>query len=138
LDLASLYAGHLSLLLGLPGIGPIGNVSRDSRLSLGLVKDFGAEEDDDVPRQDAGDDAVTSTTKWHNHTLKVYKLLTANMSAEGNSALPHCVTFQELVQQQVSRRTAAGVFFELLQLKTWDFIDLDQDESYSIIMVRTL
>jgi hypothetical protein len=27
------------------------------------------------------------------------------------------------------------VFFELLQLKTWDYIDLDQDESYGDIKV---
>eukprot|EP00957_Ditylum_brightwellii_P122917 9371618-Ditylum_brightwellii.AAC.1 len=32
-----------------------------------------------------------------------------------------------------SRRTAVGVFFEMLQLKTWDFIELDQAESYGDI-----
>jgi cohesin complex subunit SCC1 len=35
-----------------------------------------------------------------------------------------------------SRRTAAGVFFELLQLKTWDFIELNQEEEYGDIEVR--
>lgn len=34
-----------------------------------------------------------------------------------------------------SRRTAAGVFFELLQLKTWDYIDLGQDTSYGNIKI---
>jgi len=34
-----------------------------------------------------------------------------------------------------SRRTAAGVFFELLQLKTWDFIDLEQDQSYGDVSI---
>jgi chromatin segregation and condensation protein Rec8/ScpA/Scc1 (kleisin family) len=28
-----------------------------------------------------------------------------------------------------------GVFFELLQLKTWDFLELEQDESYGDILV---
>ena len=34
-----------------------------------------------------------------------------------------------------SRRTAASVFFELLQLKTWDFIELEQNNSYADIAV---
>ena len=34
------------------------------------------------------------------------------------------------MSKSCSRRTAAGVFFELLQLKTWDFGELDQDEPY--------
>ena len=34
-----------------------------------------------------------------------------------------------------SRRTAAGVFFELLQLKTWDFVSLDQEKDYGDIIV---
>lgn len=34
-----------------------------------------------------------------------------------------------------SRRTAAGVFFELLQLKTWDFINVDQNEAYGDIVI---
>ena len=34
------------------------------------------------------------------------------------------------MSKNCSRRTAAGVFFELLQLKTWDFVELDQDEPY--------
>jgi hypothetical protein len=35
----------------------------------------------------------------------------------------------------VKRRTACGVFFELLQLKTWDFIELKQEESYCDIRI---
>lgn len=34
-----------------------------------------------------------------------------------------------------SRRTAAGVFFEMLQLKTWDFVELNQEKSYGDIIV---
>jgi cohesin complex subunit SCC1 len=40
--------------------------------------------------------------------------------------------FQEL-SQNCTRRTAASVFFEILQLKTWDFIELDQPEPYGDI-----
>ena len=39
------------------------------------------------------------------------------------------------VSKGASRRTAAGVFFELLQLKTWDYIDLQQGESYGNIKI---
>ena len=33
------------------------------------------------------------------------------------------------------RRTAAGVFFETLQLKTWNFIDVEQPEAFGDITV---
>jgi cohesin complex subunit SCC1 len=36
---------------------------------------------------------------------------------------------------KVGRRTAAGVFFELLQLKTWDYIEVGQDGAYGDIDV---
>ena len=37
---------------------------------------------------------------------------------------------------QTKRRTVAGVFFELLRLKTWDFVDLEQSEPCSNIEIR--
>ena len=37
--------------------------------------------------------------------------------------------------RKVGRRTAAGVFFEVLQLKTWDFIEVNQEGSYGDITV---
>ena len=45
--------------------------------------------------------------------------------------LPEQVRFGELTKNVVSRRNTASVFFEMLQLKTWEIIDLDQDEAYN-------
>jgi hypothetical protein len=49
--------------------------------------------------------------------------------------LPEKVGFDELTKHVVSRRNASSIFFEMLQLKTWDFIELDQDESYGTIAI---
>ena len=99
-----------------------------------MVNDF-MNEDDDAPRQAAGDQAISSTTKWHKHTSKVYNLLKKHLD-ENDPTKNRVVTFDGMTRGAVSRRTAAGVFFELLQLKTWDFIELEQDEPYSNIKVR--
>jgi cohesin complex subunit SCC1 len=79
--------------------------------------------------------------KWHKHTVKVYSMLKDNMAAPGEGPdeageepKPGRMSYDKL-STGCSRRTAAGVFFELLQLKTWDYIDLDQDESYGDIKV---
>ena len=95
------------------------------------------EDDEDTPRQTAGDQAISSTTKWHKHTTKVYNLLKKHLD-ENDPTKNSVVTFDGMTRGNVSRRTAAGVFFELLQLKTWDFIELEQDEPYSNIKVRLL
>ena len=44
------------------------------------------------------------------------------------------VLFQDIAEH-CTRRTAASVFFETLQLKTWDFIEVDQDEEYGPITI---
>ena len=44
------------------------------------------------------------------------------------------VMFQDIAEH-CTRRTAASVFFETLQLKTWDFIEIDQDEDYGPITI---
>jgi cohesin complex subunit SCC1 len=87
--------------------------------------------DDNETRQDPGDQIVSSSSKWHKHTVKVYNVLRSRMTDETPE-----LSYQKLCPKSVSRRTAAGVFFELLQLKTWDIIDLGQDKSYADIMVR--
>jgi cohesin complex subunit SCC1 len=113
---------------------------RDSSLELGLVNDL---EDDIIeeevdPRQTLGDELVSSNSKWHKHTVKVYKLLKRSMAsgqeAEDEEEKPGEISYDSLSKGS-SRRTAAGVFFELLQLKTWDFIELDQNESYGDIKI---
>jgi cohesin complex subunit SCC1 len=54
--------------------------------------------------------------------------------ARSDATLPDHLQFDQL-SKNTSRRTAASVFFELLQLKTWDYIELDQDEPYGDITI---
>ena len=75
---------------------------------------------------DAGDDDDDDEDKKKSSTAA---------ATTNNNLLLEQVYFQELTKNVVSRRNAASVFFEMLQLKTWDFIDLDQDESYGDITI---
>jgi len=115
--------------------------STEMDISLGLVNDLVddiiGEDEEDTPRQAAGDELVSSNTKWHKHTVKVFTLLKRSMTDAEDSDRPHQLSFDNLSKGS-SRRTAAGVFFELLQLKTWDYIEIDQGESYGDIMVSIL
>lgn len=129
----------------------VDDTSSEGGFSLGLVNDFEndvvAEDedgDDDNLRQQAGGDLVSSSTKWHKHTVTVLKMLQRNMGtanaesdnddeAEGKEK-PQYLSYDKM-SKKCSRRTAAGVFFELLQLKTWDFIELNQNESYGDIII---
>mmetsp|Transcript_15990 Transcript_15990/g.19895 ORF Transcript_15990/g.19895 Transcript_15990/m.19895 type:complete len:707 (-) Transcript_15990:202-2322(-) len=107
-----------------------------STFSLGAVNDqtmtVGANED----RQEQGGELVSSSSKWHKHTVKVLQMLKRQMStAEDDVGTPiSSLSYNEL-SQGCSKRTAAGVFFEMLQLKTWDFLELDQEESYGDIKI---
>jgi hypothetical protein len=83
--LASKSHPILLLLLDLEGSA---ERRRLSSLSLGLVNDFVNEfeqEDDDDdeeevdPRQGQGDELVSSSSKWHKHTVKVFDMLRRNM-----------------------------------------------------------
>jgi len=109
---------------------------RSSSLSLGLVNNLLIDDEDD-PRQEVGDELVSSSSKWHKHTVKVYKILKESMSGpdeEETEGKAEVLSYNDLSEGS-SRRTAAGVFFELLQLKTWDFVELDQSESYGDIKI---
>ena len=108
-------------------------------MSLGLVNDLLEDDiigdDDEDPRQAAGDELVSSTSKWHKHTVKVFSLLKRNMSDHGDDeSKPDHISFNALSKGS-SRRTAAGVYFELLQLKTWDYINVEQSEPYGDIII---
>lgn len=106
--------------------------------ALGHVNDFMEEDffgnanETTIPdqRQAQGSDLVSSSSKWHKHTVKVLDMLKRNLDNSSQENL----SFEQL-SEGCSRRTAAGVFFELLQLKTWDFVELNQDESYGDILV---
>mmetsp|Transcript_11855 Transcript_11855/g.25000 ORF Transcript_11855/g.25000 Transcript_11855/m.25000 type:complete len:747 (-) Transcript_11855:133-2373(-) len=119
-----------------------------SSFSLGAVNDLEKElynideaGDDDQPRQVAGDELVSHTTKWHKHTIRVLSMLKRNMRStnpdeddEEEMAKQSQLSYNKL-SRGCSRRTASGVFFEMLQLKTWDFVEVNQDRSYGDITI---
>lgn len=110
-----------------------------SRFELEWVNDLGEEFEEADERQEPGSNTVSSSSKWHKHTVKVLSLLKNQMGRGEDLTADDVVGESELsynnLSEGCSRRTAAGVFFELLQLKTWDFIELDQEESYGDIKV---
>lgn len=114
----------------------------DDDLDLGLVNEMELDEEEE-DRQALGE-VSSSTAKWHQHTVKVLKHLQRSMrdpdaaKTDGKDALvdlPDHLKFQEMTKKVTSRRNAASVFFELLQLKTWDFIDVDQEDEYGDITI---
>ena len=71
--------------------------------------------------------------------MKVLGMLQRNMdgaeeSEEGDAEKSNELSYDKL-SYGTTRRTACGVFFELLQLKTWDFIELEQESSYGDIKI---
>lgn len=128
---------------------------------LGLVNELALdsdEEDDDdddeeEDKREAIGDQNSNSTKWHKHTLRVLQLLQRKIKVPGEEdendeteATTSTTTtttpkkkqshiqFEDL-SHNCTRRTAASVFFELLQLKTWDFVELEQPEPYGDIAV---
>ncbi|OQS07067.1 hypothetical protein THRCLA_00923 [Thraustotheca clavata] len=77
--------------------------------------------------------SVQTTTvaehKWHPHTVKVMKVLRKSMHDKDS------VSYSQLAKTTRSRRTAAALFFEVLQLKTLDFIDVEQTQSFGNIQI---
>ena len=104
-------------------------------LSLGLVNVLEVDENEDDETREAIGDSAGTKTKWHKHTVKVLTMLQQNIRGgmpeddensddEDDEGKPekHSELHFNSMSKNCSRRTAAGVFFELLQLKTWDFI----------------
>ena len=118
----------------------------ESIFSLGATNEIdvggGVDFDGSVADGDNDYDAnTTTTTKWHKNTIKVFEVLKKNLvSPDGEDHDNDYVPKKEFVSYNtlsdgVSRRTAAGFFFELLQLKTLNYIELNQDESYGDITI---
>jgi cohesin complex subunit SCC1 len=118
----------------------------ESIFSLGATNDMdivgGVDFDTSVADEEHDYDANTTTTsKWHRNTVKVFEVLKKNLiSPDGDSQDDDGLSKKEFVSYNalsdgVSRRTAAGFFFELLQLKTLNYIELNQDESYGDITI---
>lgn len=109
--------------------------SQGSILSLGAVNDLEQEflqkEIQDL-RQHQGSDLALSSSQWHAHTVKVLEIIKRNLEDQQIDDLSY-----QALTKGCSRRTASGFFFELLQLKTWDFIDVRQDGSYGDVLISS-
>jgi len=118
------------------------------RFELGAVNDFQAEENDmDETKSDAGssysasladgdEDRDGNIAHWHPHTKKVMTMLESQFKTNEDEAVSYNdISGVSGKAPKVGRRTAAGVFFELLQLKTWDFVEVAQDGAYGDITV---
>jgi cohesin complex subunit SCC1 len=113
------------------------------RFELGAVNDIAADvdptqDDDDTKSAGGGDDGEDgaeprSVAHWHPHTKKVMAMLEAQF--EASERVSYNAISGVARGNKVGRRTAAGVFFELLQLKTWDYIEVGQDSPYGDINV---
>jgi len=119
--------------------------------SLGAVNDleddFGIDaEEESRALDESGEFSMARTrSKWHKHTVKVLSMLKKNMRDSHDTSMnegddekeekPKSLSYN-VITHAASRRTAVGVFFELLQLKTWDFIELEQNESYGDIKIK--
>jgi cohesin complex subunit SCC1 len=113
-------------------------------LNLGLVNDMAVDSDEEGEDRQTLGDIPESTTKWHKHTVRVFKHLKKCMrdpsaapigDDEEAQDLPEQVQFFDIIKKVKTRRNAASVFFEILQLKTWDFIEVDQDEPFGDITI---
>ncbi|OQR91840.1 double-strand-break repair protein rad21 [Achlya hypogyna] len=95
-------------------------------LDLSLAPAATAEATADMPPPTL---ASTATHKWHPHTVKVMKVLRQTMEHQES------VSYKQLTKTTRSRRTAAALFFELLQLKTLDLVEVDQPTAFGNIQV---
>lgn len=77
----------------------------------------------------AEDDAMaTQMASWNKRTAKVFEILKAEFDTQDE------VSFADIASG-VTRRTAAGSFLEIMQLKTWGHIDLKQPAAFDDILI---
>lgn len=98
-------------------VGALGETSRPSISFAG-----------DQHREDSI--AGTQIATWNNRTAKVFEILKETFTEEPGED----VSFQNIAQG-VTRKTAAGCFLEILQLKTWGIVDLKQESPFSDISI---
>ena len=83
----------------------------------------------------------------HRRTVRTLRMLQDNMRAEGegdskgrgdenDEPKPTSLSYDNLSASTNSRKTVAGVFSQLLRLKTWDFVNLKQSGPCSDIEIR--
>eukprot|EP00624_Nannochloropsis_granulata_P002272 evm.model.NODE_21577_length_8844_cov_12.987676.4 len=69
---------------------------------------------------------------WHPNTVKILTFLRRQL--KGKEGRKRGVTLQMLAAE-ASRANVAKFFWELLQLKTWDFVQLEQRVAYGDIVI---
>ena len=69
-----------------------------------------------------------STAEWSSRTAMVFDVIQDQLKEHDS------VSFNA-ISKGISRRTAAACFLEILQLKTWDFVDVSQDKPFSDIAI---
>lgn len=79
-------------------------------------------------RGQGGSSPFESREVWNSRTVNMMRLLQGKLGQ--NSVL----TYQELADGR-TRKTVAGCFWEVLQLKSWGRIDIEQDEPYGDIRI---
>ncbi len=81
----------------------------------GFIRTNAAGADDDA-------DGTAAAAKWHPNTVRMCKLLRARMRKLGVGSL----RFSADVARGARRTKAANMFWEVLQLKTWGFVEVAQ------------
>jgi len=118
--------GDVSDLLGVSG-GSSLNVSNDpsSLADSSRPEGDGMDEDDEFQNPDEGDDAgEDNNSGWSSRTQKILRYLNTKDDKE--------FCYQDLIQGK-ARKTAVGLVYELLVLKTHDHIEIDQQKPYGQI-----
>ena len=85
-------------------------------------------DDEDLPAPDDFDRSGAQDRDWHPNTIKVVGLLRDQLDAAESLSF-------DAFTAGANKRSAVGVFVELLHLKTWDFVQLDQPAAYGDIAV---
>jgi len=87
-----------------------------------------SEDEEKVNEENINKEEAPLQVQWHPNTLKILKFLRRQMKNKKE------ISFSS-ISKGIKRRTAAACFFELLQLKTWGFIELNQDSAYDSISI---
>ncbi|KAJ0404946.1 hypothetical protein P43SY_005945 [Pythium insidiosum] len=96
-------------------------------IELAAVNDLQANIDESMDNEHIS--FSTAQHKWHPHTVKVMKVLRTSLQEKTE------VTYNQLTKNTQNRRTAAALFFELLQLKTLNYVDINQARPYGDIKI---
>jgi len=125
-----------SQILSTTGPNASSKGSMEEVFSLGATNDLDKNFGDDDNEEDR-QTAEETTATWHKNTVRVFEALKNKMAPkedDDDASVVEQVSYNELAHG-VTRRTAAGVFFEILQLKTLNFVELHQEEAFGDIQI---